>query len=69
MMGPTRGDQHQFFHLFNLEDRIPKDHYCAELIRSWRKVLADLHEKLASFYRPENYPARFLPSHKLSDAY
>ena len=50
MMGRQAGDQRQLFYLFNLEDRVPSDHLLRRINPIMTGVLADLREKLASFY-------------------
>jgi len=50
MMGRQGGDQRQLFYLFNLEDRIPTDHLLRRINLIVAEVLADLRERLASFY-------------------
>jgi len=49
-MGRQEGDQRQLFYLFSLEERIPPDHLLRRIIPIVTVVLADLREKLASFY-------------------
>ncbi len=60
-MGRQTSDQTQLFYLFNLEDRIPRDHLLRRINPIVTEVLADLREKLASFYsdigRPSIDPA------------
>jgi transposase len=57
MMGRQAGDQRQLFYLFNLEDRIPPDHLLRRIHPTVTEVLADLREKLASFYSDSGRPS------------
>src|SRR5438876_797096 len=57
MMGRQAGDQRQLFYLFNLEDRIPPDHLLRRINPIVTAVLADLREKLASFYSEIGRPS------------
>jgi transposase len=57
MMGRQGGDQRQLFYLFNLEDRIPTDHLLRRINPIVTEVLADLREKLASFYSDIGRPS------------
>jgi transposase len=57
MMGRQAGDQRQLFYLFNLEDRIPPDHLLRRINPIVTEVLADLREKLASFYSDTGRPS------------
>jgi transposase len=57
MMGRQAGDQRQLFYLFNLEDRIPPDHLLRRINPIVMEVLADLREKLASFYSDSGRPS------------
>src|SRR5215470_16037837 len=57
MMGRQAGDQRQLFYLFNLEDRIPSDHLLRRINPIMTGVLADLREKLASFYSDIGRPS------------
>jgi transposase len=57
MMGRQAGDQRQLFYLFNLEDRIPPDHLLRRINPIVTEVLADLREKLASFYSDNGRPS------------
>jgi transposase len=57
MMGRQAGDQRQLFYLFNLEDRIPTDHLLRRINPIVTEVLADLREKLASFYSDTGRPS------------
>jgi transposase len=57
MMGRQGGDQRQLFYLFNLEDRIPTDHSLRRINPIVAQVLADLREKLASFYSDIGRPS------------
>jgi transposase len=57
MMGRQAGDQRQLFYLFNLEDRIPPDHLLRRINPIVTAVLADLREKLASFYSDIGRPS------------
>ena len=50
MMGRQTSDQSQLFYLFNLEQRIPARHLLRRINPIVTRVLADLREKLASFY-------------------
>jgi hypothetical protein len=61
MMGRQTGDQSQLFYLFylfNLEQRIPRDHLLRRINPVVTRLLAGLREKLAPFYsevgRPSN---------------
>jgi transposase len=57
MMGRQTGDQRQLFYLFNLEDRIPSDHLLRKLNPMVSRVVADLREKLVSFYSDIGRPS------------
>jgi transposase len=57
MMGRQAGDQRQLFYLFNLEDRIPPNHLLRRINPIVTEVLADLREKLASFYSDTGRPS------------
>src|SRR6267142_5651177 len=57
MMGRQAGDQRQLFYVFNLEDRIPPDHLLRRINPIVTEVLADLREKLASFYSDTGRPS------------
>ena len=57
MMGRQAGDQRQPFYLFNLEDRVPSDHLLRRINPIMTGVLADLREKLASFYSDIGRPS------------
>jgi transposase len=57
MMGRQAGDQRQLFYLFNLENRIPPDHLLRRINPIVTAVLADLREKLASFYSDIGRPS------------
>lgn len=57
MMGRQTGDQRQLFYLFNLEDLIPPDHLLRRTNPIVSEVLADLREKLASFYSAIGRPS------------
>ena len=57
MMGRQTSDQGQLFYLFNLEDCIPPDHLLRRVSPVVTGVLADLHEKLASFYSDTGRPS------------
>jgi transposase len=57
MMGRQAGDQRQLFYLFNLEDRIPTGHLLRRINPIVTGVLADLREKLASFYSDNGRPS------------
>ena len=50
MMGRQTSNQSQLFYLFNLESRIPASHLLRRINPLVMRVLADLHDKLASFY-------------------
>ena len=50
MMGRQTGDQSQLFYLFNLERRIPADHLLRRINPVVTRILAELRDKLASFY-------------------
>ncbi len=50
MMGRQRGDQSQLFYLFNLEARIPAHHLLRRINPVVSRILADLREKLETFY-------------------
>jgi transposase len=51
------GDQRQLFYLFNLEDRVPTDYLLRRINPIVAQVLADLREKLASFYSDIGRPS------------
>lgn len=57
MMGRQTGDQRQLFYLFNLEDRIPSGHLLRKLNPMVSQVVADLREKLVSFYSDIGRPS------------
>jgi len=57
MMGRQGGDPRQLFYLFNLEDRIPTDHLLRRINLIVAEVLADLRERLASFYSDIGRPS------------
>jgi len=57
MMGRQTGDQRQLFYLFNLEERIPSSHLLRRINPIVTGVLADLREKLASFYSEIGRPS------------
>jgi transposase len=57
MMGRQTSDQRQLFYLFNLEDRIPADHLLRRINPIVTGVVADLREKLASFYSDIGRPS------------
>ena len=57
MMGRQTGDQAQLFYLFNLEGRIPATHLLRRINPIVTEVLADLREKLASFYSDFGRPS------------
>src|ERR1700740_1229088 len=57
MMGRQTGDQRQLFYLFNLGDRIPSGHLLRKLNPIVSQVLADLRDKLASFYSDIGRPS------------
>jgi transposase len=57
MMGRQTGDQRQLFYLFNLEDRIPADHLLRRINPLVTSILADLRERLASFYSDIGRPS------------
>jgi transposase len=57
MMGRQGSDQRQLFYLFNLEDCIPTDHLLRRINPIVAQVLADLREKLASFYSDIGRPS------------
>jgi transposase len=57
MMGRQTGDQRQLFCLFNLEDRIPADHLLRRVNPLVTSILADLRERLASFYSDIGRPS------------
>ena len=57
MMGRQAGDQRQLFYLFNLEDRIPSGHLLRRINPVVTEVLADLRDKLASFYSDIGRPS------------
>jgi transposase len=57
MMGRQAGDQRQLFYLFNLEDRIPADHLLRRINPLVTSILADLRERLASFYSDIGRPS------------
>ncbi len=57
MMGRQTGDQSQLFYLFNLERRIPADHLLRRINPVVTRLLADLHERLASFYSEIGRPS------------
>ena len=51
MMGRQTDDQSQLFYLFNLERRIPAGHLLRRINPVVTRVLAELRDKLAPFYR------------------
>jgi hypothetical protein len=57
MMGRQTRDQSQLFYLFNLEGRIPAGHLLRRMNPVVTGVLADLREKLASFYSDIGRPS------------
>jgi transposase len=57
MMGRQTSDQRHLFYLFNLEDRIPADHLLRRINPIVTGVVADLREKLASFYSDIGRPS------------
>ena len=57
MMGRQTGDQSQLFYLFNLERRIPAGHLLRRINPVVTRLLADLHERLASFYSEIGRPS------------
>jgi transposase len=57
MMGRQTGDQRQLFYLFNLEDRIPADYLLRRINPLVTSILADLRERLASFYSDIGRPS------------
>jgi len=57
MMGRQTSDQGQLFYLLNLEDYVPPDHLLRKVNPIVTSVLADLHEKLASFYSDIGRPS------------
>lgn len=57
MMGRQTGDQSQLFYLFNLERRIPMGHLLRRINPVVTRLLADLHERLASFYSEIGRPS------------
>src|SRR5215468_330919 len=57
MMGRQGDDQRQLFYLFNLENLIPAKHLLRRINPILAGVLADLHEKLASFYSDIGRPS------------
>ena len=57
MMGRQTGDQSQLFYLFNLERRIPAGHLLRRINPVVTRILVELREKLAPFYRWGNRPA------------
>src|SRR5215468_3366034 len=57
MMGRQAVDQSQLFYLFNLEEHIPTDHLLRRINPIVTRVLADLREKLASFYSDIGRPS------------
>src|SRR5471032_1400361 len=57
MMGKQKGDQRQFFYLFNLEDRIPPGHLLRRINPIVTGVLADLRDKLSRFYSDIGRPS------------
>jgi transposase len=57
MMGRQTSDQRQLFYLFNLEDRIPAGHLLRRINPIVTGVVADLREKLASFYSDIGRPS------------
>jgi transposase len=57
MMGRQTVDQRQLFYLFNLEERIPAGHLLRRVNPIVARVLADVREKLASFYSEAGRPS------------
>ena len=57
MMGRQTGDQSQLFYLFNLERRIPASHLLRRINPILTQVLANLREKLATFYSDIGRPS------------
>ena len=57
MMGRQTGDQKQLFYLFNLEERIPKDHLLRRVNPIVTGILAELRERLAPFYSDIGRPS------------
>ena len=57
MMGRQTGDQSQLFYLFNLERRIPADHLLRRINPVVTRILAELRDKLASFYSEIGRPS------------
>ena len=57
MMSRQTSDQRHLFYLFNLEDRIPADHLLRRINPIVTGVVADLREKLASFYSDIGRPS------------
>ncbi len=57
MMGRQTSNQSQLFYLFNLESRIPASHLLRRINPLVMRVLADLHDKLASFYSDIGRPS------------
>ena len=57
MMGRQTSDQSQLFYLFNLEARIPAGHLLRRINPIVTRLLADMREKLASFYSDIGRPS------------
>lgn len=57
MMGRQTGDQSQLFYLFNLEERIPKDHLLRRINPIVIGILTELRERLAPFYSDIGRPS------------
>src|ERR1700693_5562986 len=57
MMGRQTSDQSQLFYLFNLERRIPASHLLRRINPVVTQILADLRDKLVSFYSDIGRPS------------
>ena len=57
MMGRQTSDQSQLFYLFNLEERIPPDHLLRRINPLVSRILADVRDKLQSFYSEIGRPS------------
>jgi transposase len=57
MMGRQTVDQSQLFYLFNLEERIPPDHLLRRINPLVSRILADVRDKLQSFYSEIGRPS------------
>ncbi|MCP4779942.1 MAG: IS5/IS1182 family transposase, partial [Hyphomicrobium sp.] len=57
MMGRKTTDQARLFYAFNLEDRVPQDHFLRRINVVMTVVLHDLHSKLAPFYSSTGRPS------------